>query len=106
MISVELDEPVGSPVYGFQFVYGDDKSSVEAGIYEINGIRQTAQITWDTEASPDAWTWSDNAMGQKIERIDDYGTYFDLFFTEPIPAEDQVVVGEAVGISKVYAMVD
>ena len=88
-------------------MYGDNaKGSVEAGIYEINGIRQSAQIKWDYEARPEAWTWSDNAMGAKIERSYDHGTYCDLFFTEAIPAENQVVAGGAVGITAIYAMVD
>ena len=107
MISVELDEAVGSPVYGFQFVYGDNaKGSVEAGVYEIRGIHESTQIKWDSDSTPQGWTWTNNAMGEKILRIDDHGTYFDLFFTEPIPADNQVVAGEVMGITAVYAMVD
>ena len=100
-VSVELEEPLDVPVYGFQLVYGDTpKGSVDASIYEIRGIHTTLEIRWDG----DEWTYTGSAMADKIESITDYGTYFEVLFREPESADVQVTVASATGVERIYAI--
>ena len=101
-VSVELEQSLGVPVYGFQFVYGDTpKDSVNASIYETRGIHTSLEIRWDG----DEWTYTGSELADKVASINDYGNYFEVLFIEPESAELQVAVGSVVGINKIYAIV-